>query len=59
METARICTICYREETSMDNHKKICTVCADIMEFGYVSFPAYRLEEKNRACKNKSEENEL
>jgi hypothetical protein len=24
----------------------ICETCGDIVEFGYLSFPAYRLEEK-------------
>jgi hypothetical protein len=34
------------ERTELANH--LCKRCQDILEFGYQSFPAYRLEEKEQ-----------
>jgi hypothetical protein len=39
-----ICPIC--QGPAVDH--QICWHCADIIEFGYPSFPAYRLEEKQK-----------
>lgn len=41
------CPVCYKQSYAMQTNvnKGICEVCSDIIEFGYPSFPAYRLEE--------------
>jgi hypothetical protein len=44
-----ICPIC--QGAACDH--QICWLCADIIEFGYPSFPAYRLEEGRKMEESK------
>ncbi|ERI10335.1 hypothetical protein [Aneurinibacillus aneurinilyticus] len=41
------CPVCYTQQRTAESEKpeNICETCGDIMEFGYPSFPAYKLEE--------------
>lgn len=39
------CPLCFENTTEAG----ICDTCADIIEFGYPSFPAFLLEEKKAA----------
>ncbi|XEC94780.1 hypothetical protein AB6A23_26430 [Paenibacillus tarimensis] len=45
-----ICKLCSQEALRDSDEGELCQSCADILEFGYVSFPAYELtggEEKH------------
>ncbi|MED4730772.1 hypothetical protein D1872_159800 [compost metagenome] len=42
------CLICYTQQRTAESEtpENICETCGDIIEFGYPSFPAYKLEEE-------------
>lgn len=42
------CPLCHNQQRTAKAELMggICETCGDIVEFGYLSFPAYRLEEK-------------
>ncbi|GED17895.1 hypothetical protein D1872_245940 [compost metagenome] len=45
MSTIHRCSRCNKEVIKMSLVKGMCYRCCDIIEFGYPSFPAYKLEE--------------
>lgn len=48
------CPLCHAEQNvQTDEGNKVCKACGDVIEFGYPSFPAYLLEEKTGASREK------
>ncbi len=46
MKEKHYCGLCLKESSSVEDLEEICNSCLDLLEFGYPSFPAYRLEEE-------------
>lgn len=42
------CPLCGKEDHASVNGS-VCTTCGDILDFGYPSFPAFQLEEKEKS----------
>ncbi|WP_261304101.1 hypothetical protein [Paenibacillus andongensis] len=47
MNTKVLCPLCNIEEKQVT--EKVCDRCADLLEFGYPSFPAYTLQETGKS----------
>lgn len=45
MEVQQICVRCSKKVPNGILHNKMCKRCADVVEFGYPSFPSYKLED--------------
>lgn len=45
MNHLRTCGICENEMNEANVDAPVCYECMDVLEFGYPSFPAYRLAE--------------
>lgn len=45
-EPRQECSLCHGNGRTLDKTGQICDQCADLLEFGYPSFPAYPLSEK-------------
>lgn len=48
MNHLRTCGICENEMNEANVDAPVCNECMDVLEFGYPSFPAYRLAESDR-----------
>lgn len=46
MKEKKICSRCNKEIIEVDEENKICKRYQDVVEFGYPSFPPYRLKEE-------------
>ncbi|WP_199615174.1 hypothetical protein [Paenibacillus alkalitolerans] len=51
----RICTLCLKQSDEPEPPGHLCRQCADELEFGYRSFPAYPLEERDPHSAGRSE----
>ncbi|WP_171656659.1 hypothetical protein [Paenibacillus foliorum] len=47
MNNTQVCGLCCQEAKEPAWEGDICDMCQDILEFGYRSFPAYKLQDTN------------
>jgi hypothetical protein len=54
MKEASFCQRCYKKIQELAKENVLCNRCEDILEFGYPSFPSYRLEEYKTTIENEA-----
>lgn len=57
MKQPHTCGLCEKEMNETNVDAPVCNECLDILEFGYPSFPAYRLAESDGLERSTSQEN--